>query len=182
MRYETPTWPFDRTQLTLIYRRYIVMVRRRARSVLNDSALAEEAAQETFARFIAYAEHTQVHHVAALLYQSATRVCLERLRAQTRPGLRGKDAEASDRGVWALQHQLQLTQVLAHTDLETAQIATLYYLDGMSQDEVGQVMEVPRRTVSTQLQRFCARALGMLGANEGNAETQERHANEVGQS
>lgn len=142
------------------------MVRRRARSVLGDDALAHNAAQETFVRFVAYAEHTEVGNIASFLYQSATRVSVERLRARAQQGGTTKQTPQEIRGrecgAWALQDRLALAEVLAVTDLETAQIATMYYLDAMSPAQIAQVMEISRRSVSTHLQRFGERALRLL--------------------
>ena len=168
----TLAWPFDNAAFEFIYQQYLSMVQRRALSLLKDSAMAEDVTQETFVRFIQYAQRQEVRHIAAFLYKTATRVGLERMRSQGRRGIVVQlEADSVSRGPWALEDKLALEKVLALVDLETAQIAALYYLDGMTQDEVGEMMNIPSRTISSHLQHFCERGWKLLRDREADEQS-----------
>src|SRR6478672_9174253 len=76
------------TDVTALYRRYIVMVRNRACRLLGDAATAQQVAQEAFFKLSEHGEREGPQAEAAgFLYRTVTNLSLNRLRE----GLRQKE-------------------------------------------------------------------------------------------
>ena len=145
-------------ELTSIYRKYVGMVRHRAYAVVRDEALSDDVTQETFLRFIRYAQDQEVRSPGALLYRIATNAGIQRLRHRNdHVPSEDMDLAAAAPAVSA-EDQLILEDILKHSDPDEAAMAMMYFVDDMSQDDIAVVCGLSRRTVGYRLRNFCDRA------------------------
>ncbi|MCP3139295.1 RNA polymerase sigma factor [Pyxidicoccus xibeiensis] len=166
----------DAGDLAGLYRRFGPAVHRRALSLTRD---AEEALDVTQDTFLAYMKSRDTPRAEAspftLLYQIATYRAVDRVRRRARwygrlgpLSVEDADGEAEQRGqdvasahtgglerVEALQDLALLTQ---GEDPEVLTVAVLYFVEGHTTEEVAQVLDLSRKTVSRMLARFAERA------------------------
>jgi len=160
-------------ELARLYRRYVTMIRERSRRVLGDPGLAEDVTQEAFILLFDRLKVGQAPEVpVAFLYRAATTRALNLIRdRRRRTALLDREApelvpEVANTTA-ARDARVDLGRVLAVVDEELATIAVCYYVDGMDQDEIGELLGLHRRTVSRRLDEFRERGRKVLtqGAN-----------------
>ena len=156
-------------EFTALYQRYITMVRLRAKAILKDASLAEDVAQEAFMRYIDYAERNAVEYPGALLYRIATQTAYRRFKGTHKTVEMQEQLHAAMGPAVSIDDRLTLAEVIAKCDEEEAQLAVMYYVDGMNQGEIAEVYDIPRRTVSYRLERFCERANQILHVSRARA-------------
>ena len=154
-------------ELSILYRRYVTMIRERTRRVLGDPAMAEDITQEAFILLFDRIKSDRMPDApAAFLYRAATTRALNVLRdGKRRTALVARDQSAlvpetatpADRDA-----RMDLARVLGAVDEELATIAVCYYVDGMDQDEIGALLGLHRRTVSRRLDEFRERGRSVL--------------------
>jgi RNA polymerase sigma-70 factor (ECF subfamily) len=157
--------PSSQVDISLLYRRYVALVRGCALRILGEPTAAEDVAQEVFIRFLQHRERSgSEQDTAAFLYRTSTNLALNRLRdARRRKGLH--DAHLPDEephSPHSPEDGLVLRKVLAEAEPEQAQIAACYFIHGMEHEEIAGVLGIPRRTVGRRLEKFCAHAEHML--------------------
>ncbi|MCA9568189.1 MAG: sigma-70 family RNA polymerase sigma factor [Myxococcales bacterium] len=145
--------PLDITEL---YQRHGRAVLRRIRRFYSDEQ-AMDVLQEVFARAVEKAD-TYRGDAPPLhwLYGLTTRHCLARLRdAKRRRELLDEVGEIP----WSCpitttdpEASVFLRQLWREIDPELAQIGVHYYVDGMSQADIGALMGVSGRTISNRIQ------------------------------
>jgi RNA polymerase sigma-70 factor (ECF subfamily) len=157
--------------LTELYRRFGPAVHRRARAVLGDAEEALDVTQDTFLAYMrAEAGLRNEASPFTVLYQIATHKAVDRLRRRSRwNGRLGPlevDESEEDR-VRRLEHPGGLERVEALQDLallthgESPQALTaalLYFVEEHTLEEVAQMLDLTRKTVSKLLHQFCERA------------------------
>lgn len=146
-----------------LYARHARLVLRRIRR-FYDAQEAEEVVQEVFERVLV-SGHTfrGDASVGTWLYALTTRHCLIRLRDQRR---RTALLEALGTPEWsrpvspADQEVVVFVRALWRSvDEELALIGLYYYVDGMTQAEIGELLGVSGRTISNRLRLLQERAL-----------------------
>lgn len=147
-------------ELAEIYKAYGGMVERQAMRVIRDRALAQDITHEVFVGFINYnSRGTHVHDVTGLLYQMATQYAIKKLRARGRVQVREQvEGVAESPKAHAFDAWRVFDKILAGCDDVRAQIAVHYFIDGMSQAEIGEAMKMQKRQVGRHLERFCDKA------------------------
>ncbi|TNF35434.1 MAG: sigma-70 family RNA polymerase sigma factor [Deltaproteobacteria bacterium] len=149
--------------IATLYRRYVTLVRRRCASLLGDGAAAEDLAQEVF---VTYFDHhrrgERPDNPAAWLYRTATNRALNALRdGRRRRALLDHERRAAAASP-THDERLDVHRVLAEVPEELAAVAVYYYVDGMDQQEIGELLDLHRRTVSRRLDDFRAAAHARL--------------------
>ncbi|HYP87242.1 MAG TPA: sigma-70 family RNA polymerase sigma factor [Polyangiaceae bacterium] len=157
----------DQAELAQLYRRHGPMVFRRARQILGNEADAGEVVQDVFlSLFEKPAQFAGASSLTTFLYSATTHACLNRLRNQRgRAKLnRAREAELAPGDTEPLtQEQLLMLQTtLRNMPPELAHVAVYHFMDGLTQDEIAEVMSCSRRHVGNQL----ARALRWVEARE----------------
>ncbi len=144
-------------RLLALYRTYGPFLYARCRQILGDEASAADAAQETFLRLqqrLDRASDTQ--QALAWIYRVATNYCLNQVRDRGRraestgelPEVPGRDMER------LLEDQDLARRLISTATPKVAEVAWLHHADGMTQDEVAQVLGISRRTVVNRLADF----------------------------
>ena len=124
-----------------LYREYGPMVLRRCRRLLGSEEDAVEAMQEVFVRVIERADRLDDRAPSSLLYTIATNHCLNVIRTRSRrPQV--ADGELLER-IAGLDDEegrvfarLTLASILGKERASTRTMATLYWVDGMTYEEV----------------------------------------------
>lgn len=157
--------------------RYRAAVTRYIRSLVRDAGEAEDLAQETFLR--AHRQQASLRDPAALeswLYHIATHVSIDRLRQRAKIVQRQVDTAVEDLPIADRARPSQLT-VLQQTEMsECVQryvaslsdahkaVLLLHDVDGLTAQEIAQLLQLPLTTVKMRLHR-ARRQLGMALKN-----------------
>jgi len=159
----------DREEVESLFRRYSRSVFRRARAILGDGDAAKDATQEVFLRAIrADGELLASASPIAWLYRVTTNLCLTRLRDSSRRHLILSRAlpMAPSAVQPTVDIALTVQALLRDVPEELQEIAVCYFIDNMSQDEIAELVGLPRRTVGYRLEQFRSRALEGSGDKE----------------
>lgn len=157
-----------------LYRRYGPAVHRRALSLTRDAEEARDITQDTFLAFVKEPGLLRGEASAfTVLYQIATFKSVDRLRRRARWTGRLGELSVDEDGQEAREaerdsaHKGGLERVEAAQDLalltqgeepRTLTAALLYFVEGYTMDEVGQVLGLSRKTVGKVLGDFATRA------------------------
>lgn len=153
-----------RAEVGGLYRRYGALLRRRARLVTRDPALAEDALQEACLNLLRSGSGLRdARQPVAWLYRVVDRASLDQLRRGKRLRLA---APFEDLDALAPPHcvdqdlRLRVLELLGDLDDESAEIALMAFVDGMTQGEIAEELGYSRVTVNKRVQAIRARALG----------------------
>jgi RNA polymerase sigma-70 factor (ECF subfamily) len=152
------------------YRQWGAQIYRRCLKLLGDKAAAEDATQEVFVRLMRHAGQLSPEGgYLAWIYRVATNYCLNTLRDGARLEVCDPAAlpEVGSDGVSGSFAARELTsRILRRFDEETRAIAVLSLVDGMSRDEVAEIMNLSRKTDGKKLAHFIASSQRYLRAAE----------------
>jgi RNA polymerase sigma factor (sigma-70 family) len=143
-------------RMTQLYRRLSPILRARARRVLKDEFLAEDAAHEVFIRVIRHLDDLPDDEgVSAWLQRICVNYCLNVLRSQKTHQKNVEPVEdLYEGGESAYVNRQFAERALKRSAPNVAIAAKLYYLDGMEQQKVAEALKVTRRTVCSRLEQF----------------------------
>jgi RNA polymerase sigma-70 factor (ECF subfamily) len=147
----------DGAAIERLYRSHGHLVLRRARLLLGSEPDAQEALQEVFASLLrAPQDLRSANSVVGWLYRATTHFCLNQLRNR-RTGarlLQQSVAPASGpAGGPNPEAMSELRSLLARIPTEAAAAAVYHHLDGMTYDEVAEMLGCSRRQVGYLLER-----------------------------
>jgi len=131
----------DRLALSRLYETYAPMVYRRCLSLLRDAAEAEDIMQNVFLRISGRMAELELANPSSLLWNSATRLCLNRIRDKKRRGLDGDTSElllsiaCADDEEERLSAGGILSRLFSREPESSRTIAVLHYVDGMTLEE-----------------------------------------------
>ncbi|MFO0726982.1 MAG: sigma-70 family RNA polymerase sigma factor [Myxococcota bacterium] len=160
-----------REEVALLYLRYGAAVLRRCRYLLREDEQAKDAAQEVFVRILRARDQLRSEAVPiSWVLKIATNHCLnllaaknarwhERFRAAETLRLEVLDAEVDAR----VERAELVRQLLGKLDAETQAVAIHYYVDEMTQEEIGAALGRSLPTVRKRLEKFLAVAKKELG-------------------
>lgn len=149
-----------------LYRRYGDLVLGRCRTLLSDEQEARDACQDVFLRLHRYrlgfrgdsAPSTYLFHVT-------TTTCLNRLRSRKRrkedlletfPAAPSLEPRTNDTILGALQLRDLVQRLLADADETTRLILLYHFADGMTHEEVGNLVGLSAAAVRKRIARFRA--------------------------
>lgn len=147
--------------LPALYRRYGDMVYGRCLSMLRNEADAADACQEVFLKVHRHADSFRgAASPSTWLYRIATNTCLNMMRTRRRhpedltERMEDEHLPVGD-GVLDRIAEKQLVGVLlADLDERTAQCVVHHFMDGMTQDEVGELLGISGAAVRKRLAKF----------------------------
>lgn len=148
----------DHAELSRLYRCHGPMVFRRARQILGSEPDAREVVQDVFlSLFEKPAQFAGASSLTTFLYSATTHACLNRIRSQrTRARLReerGAELTHDDEPPMTQEQLLVLQTTLNSMPAELAHVAVYHFMDGLTQDEIAEVMGCSRRHIGNQLVR-----------------------------
>jgi len=144
-----------------LYRQYGASVYGRCRYLLRDSARAEDAMQEVFAKAWSNLDGFRAEaSPLTWLVKIATNHCLNVLRAERAPWRRAfrlfREASATATGPSGLEDRETVRQLLSRFDAETQAAAVHYFVDEMTLEEVATLLGRSVPTVRKRLETFAA--------------------------
>lgn len=144
-----PTDPpaLDRDGFRRLYEAYGGFVHRRARQLLHDEQAARDVCHEVFLRVLTCDPAWNPPSPVGWLFQTTTNLALNSLRDSQRR--RRLLAELPQRG--AAAPGLSVPLLLRGVPDELQEIAVLYCVDEMSQDEIAALTGLSQKTVSNRL-------------------------------
>ena len=145
-----------------LYRRYGPMVMRRCRQLLHDEDQALDATQDVFVRLLTRRDRLRDDAPCSLLYRMATNLCLNRIRDARRRKTTANSTLLEQIACWEdAESQIDARTVLAklfgQQRESTRTMAVLYYVDGMTLEEVA-------REVGMSVSGVRKRLLGLRAA------------------
>ena len=150
-----------REEVGRLYENFGYAVFRRCLRVTGDRALAEDLLQDVFVRVLRYGDGFAGGSALAWLHRIADRACLDRLerdgRREPRVGTAGRPLPGVVAQPTAEATRL-LSELLAALPFRLRQVAILYYVDDMSQDEIARALECSTMTVKRRLAALHARS------------------------
>ncbi|HPW94243.1 MAG TPA: sigma-70 family RNA polymerase sigma factor [Fibrobacteraceae bacterium] len=125
----------------LIYQQYMPMVLRRCRFLLKNEEEAFDVAQDVFIRILSKQDSLDLEAPSSLLWNSATRLCLNRIRNKTRRDLNRPTEDLlcqiacvrDERDDY--EHQYLLSKLFQSEPASSRTIAVLHFIDGMTFEE-----------------------------------------------
>jgi RNA polymerase sigma-70 factor (ECF subfamily) len=149
--------PFSARDIEAAYRAHGHLVLRRAKALLRDEAEAQEVLQEVFMMLLGEpAVYGGRSAMTTWLYRVTTNMCLNRMRNdRTRrrlldehvaPAIHEAHQESAD--TWAAARQF-----LDRMPEDLARVTIFYSVDGMTHQEIAEVMGCSRRQVGNLLER-----------------------------
>ena len=135
----------DRMAFSKLYEAYAPMVFRRCVFLLKDDAEAKDMVQNVFLRVYERVDSLDLSQPSSLLWNTATRLCLNRIRDKKRRGLDVDSSELlltiacaeEDDGIEA---RGLLAKIFSKEQESTRTIATLHYVDGMTLEETAETV------------------------------------------
>lgn len=157
--------------LSDLYCRTGSLVLNRCRLILKDDAEAEDAMQEVFLRIIKYKTRKYKTRIdedeitLAWLFRTAERCCFNRLKKRKKTTLLdtaevAKMVDVASDGNIAEQSDAKqiVLKYLGELPPKLAQLALLYFVDELSQEEIGKQLGWSRRTIGKKLKKLREKA------------------------
>ena len=147
--------------LSKLYEAYAPMVYRRCMFLLKDDAEAKDMVQNVFVRLFERSESLDLSQPSSLFWNTATRLCLNRIRDLSRRGLNVDSSElllniacAEDDG---LEARSVLSRIFSREQESTRTMAVLHYVDGMTLEETAETVGLSVSGVRKRLRSLQAR-------------------------
>ena len=152
--------PLDRTAFSKIYEAYAPMVYRRCVALLKDDAESKDMVQNVFLRVFEHLESIDLSQPSSLLWNTATRLCLNRIRDKKRRGLDVDTSETLLNIACAEDdHETSglLSRIFSREQESTRTIAVLHFVDGMTLEETAETVGLSVSGVRKRLRTLQAR-------------------------
>lgn len=157
-----------RDELQRLYTQLAPAVHRRARLLLGRDADAWDVVQEVFEKMLSMGDSFRGEaQPMTWAWRITTNLCLNQLRARKlrEPKLRlVTDEPVTDQQATEVRQLLQVW--LTHLDEREQQIATLLFIDELTQEEVAEVLGLSRKTIGREVEQLREKAAA-LGATRG---------------
>jgi RNA polymerase sigma-70 factor (ECF subfamily) len=153
-------------RLAELYRRFGPAIYSRCRRLLKNDVAAEDATQEVFLRVLKHLEQAPSDQAAlAWIYRISTNYCFNLLRDQSRHAEPMEDVPevASENPEAGLLDRDLAVRLLMRAPENLRAPAMLYYVDGLEQQQIADMLGISRRTVINRLGDFASRARKYLG-------------------
>jgi len=162
----------SKEEFDAIYRQYGPMVLRRCRYLLKDEEKAKDAMQDVFVRILEN-QYKITKLCSSLFFTTATRVCLNRIRADKYRS--GPDFEviaetimdnASSRQEELIDVSLLLNCIFNDADPRDREILTLHYVDGLTLEDTAKQVKMSVPGIRKRISAFKQNAKHHYGDNK----------------
>ena len=151
----------DHMTFSKLYEAYAPMVYRRCVFMLKDDAEAKDMVQNVFLRIYEHVESLDLTQPSSLLWNTATRLCLNRIRDKKRRGLDVDTSEMLLNIACAEEEEHDakgiLARIFSKEQESTRTIAVLHYVDGMTLEETAETVGLSVSGVRKRLRTLQAR-------------------------
>ena len=152
----------DRMAFSKLYEAYAPMVFRRCVFLLKDDSEAKDMVQNVFLRVYERMGSLDLSQPSSLLWNTATRLCLNRIRDKKRRGLDVDSSELLLTIACAEEDDGReaggiLARIFSKEQESTRTIATLHYVDGMTLEETAETVGLSVSGVRKRLRSLQAR-------------------------
>lgn len=152
----------DKQEFSRLYGTYAPMVYRRCCALLKDSAEAEDIVQDVFLRIFDRMDTLDISQPSSLLWNTATRLCLNRIRDKHRRGL---DVDSSELllNIACMDDSQDndakgiLDRLFSREPESSRTIAVLHYVDGMTLEETAREVNLSVSGVRKRLRGLQAK-------------------------
>lgn len=163
--------PIDDAELRDLYVRFGFAVHRRCLRLLGSEAEADDAIQEVFMRARRYGDGFRGDAPLAWLSRIADRHCLTKLGERRRTAGEEESARALEELARApadgdAERTWLVGEVLTRVKPRVREVAVLYWVDELTQDEVARATGYSRKTVKEKLAEFLGVARTLLGEDQ----------------
>ncbi len=165
--------------VSALYAKYGLFLRRRCRTILRNDALADDALQEAFVKVLRSGDAlATVDEPLRWLYRVVDRCCFDVLRRRRRSAESPSEDDDQSPSMASAHPSVDLElrdavlRLLGTLNEEEMQLALLLYVDGMSQGEAAEELGLSRVTINKRVQVIRARAalwLGERGSKEATS-------------
>lgn len=153
-------------RVSTLYRKFGTAIYSRCRRLLKDDALAEDATQEVFVRVLRHIESAPDDATAlAWIYRISTNYCLNQIRDRSRQAeptapeeLPEGDGTLSPGPEGGMLDRDTAMRLIKRAPEKLQEVAVLYYMDGLEQEQIATTLGISRRTVINRLQEFLDRS------------------------
>lgn len=153
----------DREKMSGLYETYAPMVFRRCQYMLRDESEAQDMMQEVFLRVFDRMDTLDLSQPSSLLWNTATRLCLNRIRDKHRRGLDVDSSEllltiaCADEEDDSFGAQSVLAKLFSKEPESSRTIAVLHYVDGMTLEETAREVNLSVSGVRKRLRGLQAK-------------------------
>ena len=152
----------DRMELSKLYEAYAPMVYRRSMMLLRDQSEAEDMMQNVFLRVYERMDSLDLSQPSSLLWNTATRLCLNRIRDKRRRGLDVDSSELLLNIACAEEDDGReaggiLSRIFSKEQESTRTIAVLHYVDGMTLEDTAETVGLSVSGVRKRLRTLQAK-------------------------
>ena len=150
----------DPLDITALYRRYGDLVLGRCRTLLRNEADAQDTVQEVFLKLHRYRDSFRGESSpSTFLFKITTTTCLNRIRTRKRrPEDPVEELPAVREGTESVLDRLAVRdlvdRLLAGQDERTQDCVVYHYVDGMTHDEVGELLGISGAAVRKRISTF----------------------------
>jgi RNA polymerase sigma-70 factor (ECF subfamily) len=151
----------DTLDVTALYRRYGDLVIGRCRTLLRNEADAQDATQEVFLKLHRHADSFRGDaSPSTWIFRITTTTCLNRIRTRRRrpedPVEELPQVGSTDSLLDTLAVRDLVERLLAGEDERTQSCVIYHYVDGMTHDEVGELLGITGAAVRKRISTFRA--------------------------
>jgi RNA polymerase sigma-70 factor (ECF subfamily) len=152
----------NREKMSGLYETYAPMVFRRCVYMLRDESEAQDMMQEVFLRVFDRMDSLDLSQPSSLLWNTATRLCLNRIRDKRRRGLDVDSSELLLNIACAEEDDGReasgiLARIFSKEQESTRTIAVLHYVDGMTLEETAETVGLSVSGVRKRLRTLQAK-------------------------
>jgi RNA polymerase sigma-70 factor (ECF subfamily) len=155
--------PAESMEFSKLYEAYAPMVYRRSMMLLRDEAEAEDMVQNVFLRVFERWNSLDVSQPSSLLWNTATRLCLNRIRDKHRHGVDVDSSEllltiaCADDEQESYEAKNILAKLFSREPESSRTIAMLHYVDGMTLEETAREVNLSVSGVRKRLRGLQAK-------------------------
>ena len=150
----------DKQEIEALYQKYSYAIYKRAQSFMKNEEEALEVMQEVFVKALQYADSFRGESSPyTWLYRIATHLCLNKLRHIKITKIVDEPLEETR---YSSGHNLEKTvvnqkafyKIFDQLEKEDQTILTLYFVDGLTQEQVAQSLSLSRKTIYHRLKNI----------------------------